>query len=182
MPFGNYAVADASVRESWLKAAIHDYFFVKSLRLLRPGGVIAFITSRYTLDKQSPKVRQYLATHAKLLAAARLPRDAFRANAGTEVITDVLILQKRRQPCRVGNEYWMETSDTRFKAQFGSLHKNLKHLNPHSPAIPFLKALEIPVGRNLFNRAPLFYQRTIRPARQSQAQCTPKEALLILSE
>lgn len=322
VPFGNYAVADASVRESYLKAVIHDYFFVKSLRLLRPGGVIAFITSRYTLDKQSPKVRQYLATHAELLAAARLPRNAFRANAGTEVITDVLILQKRRQPCREVNETWIQTSNfalcnqegqelelklnayftqqpeyllgaptfgrgmyqphefilqddsrdlaaslaeclcaqlpangyqaaisletsslithsshsdellcqselerlsererncvialraiytaakdvialqlrdadeeelqarqreltelyTRFKAQFGYLHKNLKHLNPHSPAIPFLKALEIPVGKNLYNRAPLFYRRTIRPARQAQAQCTPKEALLI---
>jgi N12 class adenine-specific DNA methylase len=322
VPFGNYAVADASVREKYLKAAIHDYFFVKSLRLLRPGGIIAFITSRYTLDKQSPKVRQHLEMHAELLAAARLPRNAFRANAGTEVVTDVLILQKRRQPLRESDAAWIETRNfalcnqegeeielklndyyvqhpayllgtptfgrgmyqaneflllddgrdmagslaaclcaqlsvngyqavtsleatspimlsnssdellsaselerlsererncvtalrtiyttakevialqlrdaedeelqarqqelaeryTRFKAQFGYLHKNLKNLNPHSPALPFLKALEIPVGKNLYNRAPLFYQRTIRPARQTQAQCTAKEALLI---
>ncbi len=70
VPFGNYAVADAGVKENFLKAAIHDYYFARSLRLVKPGGVIAFITSRYTLDKKSPKVRQYLATHAELLAAA----------------------------------------------------------------------------------------------------------------
>jgi hypothetical protein len=71
IPFGAYAVADASIRESFLTASIHDYFFVRSLRLVKPGGVIAFITSRYTLDKKSPKVRQYLAMRAELLAAAR---------------------------------------------------------------------------------------------------------------
>src|SRR5262249_16822155 len=77
--------------------------------LARPGGVIAFITSRYTLDKKSPKVRRHLAAHAELLAAARLPRNAFRANAGTEVITDVLILRKRDQPFRDTCAEWVET-------------------------------------------------------------------------
>jgi hypothetical protein len=109
VPFGNFGAADASVRESFLKAAIHDYYFVKAVRLARPGGVIAFITSRYTLDKKSPKVRRHLAAHAELLAAARLPRNAFRANAGTEVITDVLILRKRDQPLMDAHADWVET-------------------------------------------------------------------------
>ncbi|MEP7339354.1 MAG: hypothetical protein ABI977_16575, partial [Acidobacteriota bacterium] len=322
VPFGNYAVADVGIRESFLKASIHDYFFVRSLRLLKPGGVIAFITSRYTLDKKSPKVRQYLANHAELLAAARLPRNAFRANAGTEVITDVLILRKRLQPSRESRPDWMEAGNIRlsndkgeeqeisisnlyiahpermlghptygrgmyeaeefllkddgrnlaesltrtliaqlpangfrafaeasvakaigtdsdrddflaaanvselserdqacvnqlleiyvaakevirlqmrdvsdeelqakqqelsglysgFKMRFGAINGNIKKLDPRSAVVPFLKALEIPAGKNLYNRAPLFHQRTIRPARIQTGNCSPKEALLI---
>lgn len=321
-PFGNYAVADGSIRESALKASIHDYYFVRSLRLLKPGGVIAFITSRYTLDKKSPKVRSYMATHAELLAAARLPRNAFRANAGTQVVTDVLILRKRGWPSREAQVEWFDTgeitlSDGRgnecelsvnnlyirrpelmlgrpafgrgmyeadefllhddgrnlaeslaqtliaqlpavgynasaespvieeigaasdrddflaaassadlperdrdcvnqlleiyvaakevirlqlqdasdeelkdkqrelsdlyigFRMRFGYINKNIRKLSPHSPVVPFLKALEIPVGKNLYNRAPLFSERTIRPARRQTGECEPKEALLI---
>jgi len=322
IPFGAYAVADASIRESFLKASIHDYFFVRSLRLAKPGGVIAFITSRYTLDKKSPKVRHYLAMRAELLAAARLPRNAFRANAGTEVITDVLILRKRLHPSREPQAEWTEVggitlgdeegeerelcvnnlylthpermlgrpafgrgmyeaeefllyddgrdlaesltetliaqlpadgyrahadssaveaisavsdrddflaaansgslserdrdcvnqlleiyiaakevirlqlqdatdeelkakqqelSDLydRFKLRFGPINGNVKKLDPRSPVVPFLKALEIPAGKNLYNRAPLFSERTIRPARIQSGDCSPKEALLI---
>lgn len=322
VPFGNYAVADAGIKESFLKASIHDYYFARSLRLVKPGGVIAFITSRYTLDKKSPKVRQYLATHAELLAAARLPRSAFRANAGTEVITDVLIFRKRLQPSRESQADWTEVgaitlcdkegeerelsvnnlyithpermlgrpafgrgmyeaeefllyddgrdlaeslaetliaqlpadgyrahadssaveaicaisdrddflaaansgslserdrdcvnqlleiyvaakdvirlqlrdaSDEElkakqqelsdlysgFKLRFGSINGNVKKLDPRSPVVPFLKALEIPAGKNLYNRAPIFSGRTIRPARIQSGDCSPKEALLI---
>jgi hypothetical protein len=74
VPFGAFAVADSSIRESFLKAAIHDYYFVRAVRLARPGGVIAFITSRYTLDKKSPKVRRHLTAHAELLAAVTSKR------------------------------------------------------------------------------------------------------------
>ncbi len=322
VPFGNYAIADAGIRESYLKASIHDYYFARSLRLVKPGGVIAFITSRYTLDKKSPKVRQHLATHAELLAAARLPRSAFRANAGTEVVTDVLILRKRSQPSKESQADWTEVGaitlrdkegeerelsvnnlfiahpermlgrpafgrgmyeadefllydDGRnlaeslaatliaqlpangyrafaeplaieaisaasdrddflaaasldglserdqtcvnqlleiyvaakeiirlqlwdapdeeleakqqelsdlyasFKLRFGPINGNVKKLDPRSPVVPFLKALEIPAGKNLYNRAPLFHQRTIRPARRQSGRCEPKEALLI---
>ena len=322
VPFGSYQIADASVRESALKASIHDYFFVRSLRLVKPGGVIAFITSRYTLDKKSPKVRLHLATHAELLAAARLPRNAFRANAGTQVVTDVLIFRKRSKPSREPQVEWIDTgeitlsdgereerelsfnnlyiahpewmlgkpafgrgmyeaeefllhddgrdlaeslaemlitqlpadgyrafaastaveetitasdrddflaaansgelserdrtcvnqlleiyvaakeviclqlrdaSDEELKAKqrelsdlyagfrmrFGPINKNVKKLSPHSPVVPFLKALEVPAGKNLYNRAPLFSERTIRPARRQSGRCEPKEALLI---
>jgi len=322
VPFGNYAVADAGVKESFLKASIHDYYFARSLRLVKPGGVIAFITSRYTLDKKSPKVRQYLVTHAELLAAARLPRNAFRTNAGTEVITDVLILRKRLHPTRESQAEWTEVggvtlddeegeerelcvnnlyithpermlgrpafgrgmyeaeefllygdgrnlaeslaetlitqlpangyraftespmveaisavsdrddflaaansgslserdrdcvnqlleiylaakevirmqlrdaSDEElkakqqelsdlysgFKLRFGPINGNVRKLDPRSPVVPFLKALEIPAGKNLYNRAPIFSERTIRPARRRPGRCEPKEALLI---
>jgi N12 class adenine-specific DNA methylase len=322
VPFGAYQIADASIRESALKASIHDYFFVRSLRLVKPGGVIAFITSRYTLDKKSPKVRLHLATHAELLAAARLPRNAFRANAGTQVVTDVLIFRKRSQPCREPQAEWIDVGEitlsdgdgeereisvnnlytahpermlgrpafgrgmyeaeefllhddgrdlaeslaetliaqlpadgyrafaasavveetitasdrddflaaansgelsepdrvcinqlleiyiaakevirlqlqdasdeelkakqrelsdlySGFRMRFGYINKNIKKLSPHSPVVPFLKALEIPVGKNLYNRAPLFSERTIRPARRQAGRCEPKEALLI---
>jgi len=322
IPFGAYGVADATVRESFLKASIHDYFFARSLRLAKPGGVIAFITSRYTLDKKSPKVRQYLATHAELLAAARLPRGAFRANAGTEVIADVLILRKRGQPSRESQPDWVEARDVRlnndsgeereikingfyvqrpelmlglpyygrgmhekdefllkadgrdlgeslaetlirqlpadgyraaspsiqnelpggqsdreeflaaanldrlperdracvnelleiyvaakdvirlqlfdasdeelaekqqelsrlydrFRMRYGYIDKSLKKLKPHSPVVPFLRALEVQTGKNSYKRAALFSERTIRPARRRADNYEPKEALIV---
>ena len=76
---------------------IHDYFFAKTLDKIRPGGVVAFITSKGTLDKINPSVRNYLAQRAELLGAVRLPNNAFKDNAGTEVTTDIIFLQKREQ-------------------------------------------------------------------------------------
>ena len=109
-PFGNYAVHDPRIKERHLKAAIHDYYFARSLRLVKPGGIIAFITSRYTLDKVNPRVRRHIAEHAELLAAARLPEIAFRKNAGTEVVTDVVILRRRATPGGVDEKLaWIET-------------------------------------------------------------------------
>ena len=74
---------------------IHNYFFAKALDQVRPGGVVAFVTSRYSVDAQNPSVRKYLAQRADLLGAIRLPNTAFKANAGTEVVSDILFLQKR---------------------------------------------------------------------------------------
>jgi N12 class adenine-specific DNA methylase len=93
-PFGDYAVHDPSMKRQ-LTRTIHDYFFAKSLEKLRPGGVLALITSRYTMDKQSETIRRHLAEHADLLGAIRLPNSAFKGNAGTEVTTDILFLRKR---------------------------------------------------------------------------------------
>jgi N12 class adenine-specific DNA methylase len=95
IPFGDYAVHDPEFKRT-LTRAIHDYFFAKSLDKLRPGGVMALITSRYTMDKQDETIRAHLADGADLLGAIRLPNTAFKANAGTEVTTDVLFLRKRR--------------------------------------------------------------------------------------
>ena len=93
VPFGAYKVADRQFdRYNFL---IHDYFFVKALDQVRPGGIVAFITSKGTMDKQSPEVRKYIAQRAELLGAIRLPNNAFKANAGTEVTSDIIFLQKR---------------------------------------------------------------------------------------
>ena len=93
VPFGQYKVADRAYdKHNFL---IHDYFFAKALDKVRPGGVVAFITSKGTMDKKSPEVRKYLAQRAELLGAIRLPNTAFKENAGTEVTSDILFLKKR---------------------------------------------------------------------------------------
>ena len=96
VPFGNYKVADRAFDKYGF--LIHDYFLAKTLEQVRPGGVIAFITSKGTMDKASPEVRRYIAQRAELLGAIRLPNNAFKANAGTEVTSDILFLQKREHP------------------------------------------------------------------------------------
>ena len=96
VPFGNYKVNDKAYNK--LNFSIHDYFFAKTLDQVRPGGIIAFITSRYTMDKQSNEVRKYIAERADLLGAIRLPNNAFKKNAGTEVVSDIIFLQKRDRP------------------------------------------------------------------------------------
>ena len=99
VPFGQYQVNDRAYNK--LGFSIHDYFFAKALDQVRPGGVVAFVTSRYTMDKQSPEVRKYIAQRAELLGAIRLPNNAFKANAGTEVVSDILFLQKRDHPIEI---------------------------------------------------------------------------------
>ena len=93
VPFGEIRVNDS--RYNAQKFLIHDYFFAKALDKVRSGGVVAFITSKGTMDKASPEVRKYIAQRAELLAAVRLPDNTFQANAGTEVTSDILFLQKR---------------------------------------------------------------------------------------
>ena len=93
VPFGQYKVNDPAYNK--LGFNIHNYFFAKTLDQVRPGGVVAFVTSRYTMDAQNPCVRKYLAQRADLLGAIRLPNTAFKANAGTEVVSDILFLQRR---------------------------------------------------------------------------------------
>lgn len=99
VPFGQYQVNDRAYNR--LGFSIHDYFFAKALDQVRPGGVVAFVTSRYTMDKQSPEVRKYIAQRAELLGAIRLPNNAFKANAGTEVVSDIIFLQKRDRPIEI---------------------------------------------------------------------------------
>ena len=96
VPFGNYKVADKPYDK--LGFSIHNYFFAKTLDQLRPGGIIAFVTSRYTMDSKNPDARKYIAQRAELLGAIRLPNNAFRANAGTDVVSDIIFLQKRDHP------------------------------------------------------------------------------------
>jgi len=109
IPFGNYAVFDPAYRRTpALTRTIHDYFLAKSLDKTRPGGVLALITSRYTMDKQEATIRSHLAERADLIAAIRLPDTTFKANAGTEVTTDILFLQKRAPGAAVNGESWQE--------------------------------------------------------------------------
>ena len=109
VPFGNYRVPDRAYDK--LGFNIHDYFFAKALDQVRPGGLIAFITSHFTLDKQSPEVRKYIARRAELLGAIRLPNNAFKANAGTEVTSDILFLQKREEPLDIEPD-WVHLGQT----------------------------------------------------------------------
>ena len=109
VPFGNYKVPDKPYDK--LNFNIHDYFFAKAIDQVRPGGVVAFITSKGTIDKQSPEVRKYLAQRAELLGAVRLPNNAFKANAGTEVTTDILFLQKRDRAIDIEPD-WVHLAET----------------------------------------------------------------------
>ena len=108
IPFGNYPVHDSAYRNSPVTRTIHDYFLAKSLDKVRAGGVMALITSRYTMDRQDSTMRRYLAERADLVGAIRLPNTAFKANAGTEVTTDILFLQKRAPGSLPHTEAWRE--------------------------------------------------------------------------
>ena len=96
VPFGNYKVNDKAYNK--LNFSIHNYFFAKAIDQVRPGGVVAFVTSRYTLDSKDSSARKHMAERADLLGAIRLPNNAFRANAGTDVVSDIIFLQKRDRP------------------------------------------------------------------------------------
>ena len=96
VPFGNYKVNDKAYNK--LGFSIHNYFFAKAIDQIRPGGVIAFVTSRYTMDSKDSTARKHMAERADLLGAIRLPNNAFRANAGTDVVSDIIFLQKRDRP------------------------------------------------------------------------------------
>ncbi|MCD8013472.1 MAG: SNF2-related protein [Lachnospiraceae bacterium] len=109
VPFGDYKVNDKPYNK--LGFSIHNYFFAKALDQVRPGGVVAFVTSRYTMDAKSPEVRKYLAQRAELLGAIRLPNNAFRANAGTDVVSDIIFLQKREHPIDIEPE-WVHLGQT----------------------------------------------------------------------
>ena len=109
VPFGNYQVNDRAYNR--LGFSIHNYFFAKAIDQVRPGGVIAFVTSRYTMDAQNPEARRYIAQRAELLGAIRLPNDAFRAKAGTEVVSDILFLQKRERAMDLEPD-WVHLGET----------------------------------------------------------------------
>jgi adenine-specific DNA methylase len=91
-----------------LRLSLHNYFFVKSLDKVRPGGLLAFITSRYTMDALDPKQREFMADRADLVGAIRLPQTAFKENAGTEVVTDVLFFQRRMPGAEPGGVEWLK--------------------------------------------------------------------------
>ena len=108
VPFGQYQVNDRAYNR--LGFSIHNYFFAKALDQVRPGGVVAFVTSRYTMDAKDSAARRYIAQRADLLGAIRLPNNAFKANAGTEVVSDIIFLQKRDRPIDIEPD-WVHLSE-----------------------------------------------------------------------
>ncbi len=108
VPFGQYQVNDRAYNK--LGFSIHNYFFAKALDQVRPGGIVAFVTSRYTMDSKDDRARKYIAERAELLGAIRLPNNAFKANAGTDVVSDILFLQKREQPS-VAEPEWTQLGE-----------------------------------------------------------------------
>ena len=109
VPFGQYQVNDKAYNK--LGFNIHNYFFAKSLDQVRPGGVVAFVTSRYTMDSKDSTARKHMAERADLLGAIRLPNNAFRANAGTDVVSDIIFLQKRDRPADIEPD-WVQLGKT----------------------------------------------------------------------
>ncbi len=111
VPFGNFPVVDKDFlgARRFLSRAIHNFFFAKSLDKVKPGGTVAFITSRYTMDGKDPSIRQYLSEQADLVGAIRLPNTAFKENAGTEVTTDILFLRKRLPGEPAKDSSWVDT-------------------------------------------------------------------------
>ena len=107
VPFGNYAIADKNYPKK-VTSAIHNYFFAKSLDKVRPGGIVMFITSSYTMNSKESTVRRYIMQKADLLGAIRLPDSAFKGNAGTEVVTDILVLKKRADNTNYAGEDFLE--------------------------------------------------------------------------
>ena len=109
VPFGNYKVNDKAYNK--LGFSIHNYFFAKAIDQVRPGGVVAFVTSRYTMDSKDSTARKHMAERADLLGAIRLPNNAFKANAGTEVVSDIIFLQKRDRPVDI-EPAWVQLGKT----------------------------------------------------------------------
>ena len=109
VPFGQYKVNDKAYNK--LGFSIHNYFFAKAIDQIRPGGVVAFVTSRYTMDSKDSTARKHMAERADLLGAIRLPNNAFRANAGTDVVSDIIFLQKRDRPADI-EPAWVQLGKT----------------------------------------------------------------------
>ena len=131
VPFGNYKVADP--RYEKLRLSVHDYFYAKAIDIVRPGGIVAFITSTFTLDKKADRFRKYLYERADLVGAVRLPNTAFKAIANTDVTSDVIVLRKREQVPGVipGSGSWVETQRYKINASVEADVNGYFVDNPH---------------------------------------------------
>ncbi len=170
-PFGNYQIHDPAFkgRPKALLGAIHNYFFAKTLDKVRPGGLIAFVTSHNTMDATDSTVRNYLDTHAELLGAIRLPKTAFERNAGTEVVTDILFLRKRTEPRRGAESEWVGTSVLENNEGTGRASVNNY----------FLANPQMVLGRNAFTGSMYReYEYTVEPVGQLDERLAGAIALL----
>ena len=129
VPFGNYAIADKAYPKK-VTSAIHNYFFAKTLDKVRPGGIVMFITSSFTMNAKETAVRQYIMQRADLLGAIRLPDSAFKGNAGTEVVTDILVLKKREANTPYAGENFLEAPYQYIDGFYGGAFVN-KYFQDH---------------------------------------------------
>ena len=150
IPFGNYPVFDPAYRRTpQLTRSIHDYFLAKTLDTVKPDGIIALITSRYTMDKQDSTVREHLADGARLLGAIRLPNTAFKDNAGTDVTTDILFLQKRS--ATLSNEIGEKWTDlAAVRTQDGEIK-----INEYFARYPEMMLGHMSVERDMYGETPV---------------------------
>jgi N12 class adenine-specific DNA methylase len=153
VPFGNYAVHDPKYKRSPITRSIHDYFFGKALDKVRPGGVVAFITSSFTMDKKDSAIRKYLADRADLVAAFRLPNTAFKGNAGTEVTTDLIILKKRPPQTEAKGESWLNlaTAKAQTRRPDGSRGETDVEVNEYYARHPENMLGQLAVDRGMYN-------------------------------
>ncbi len=132
VPFGDYKLHDRTYNK--FNASIHDYFFLKSLDKIRPGGMLAFITSHYSMDSKLPRIRELISQKADLIAAFRLPDTAFQEIANTEVVTDIIFLRKKIEGQESLGEPWLETHEVTLKDKNGNEHTY--HVNEYYEAHP----------------------------------------------
>ena len=176
IPFGNYPVYDPAYRrQPALTRTIHDYFLAKSLDKLRPGGVMALMTSRYTMDKQDSTIRRYLADRADLVGAIRLPNTAFKANAGTEVTTDILFLQKRPPGAPTSPNAWLDLAP--FETPDGAIS-----INEYFVRHPDMMLGEMRLEGTMYRSSEPTLAGELTPARLAQAISSLPGDIFIRSE
>lgn len=151
VPFGNYGITDKHYPKT-VTGSIHNYFFAKALDKVRPGGLVMFITSSFTMDAHDGKVRKYIADRADLLGAIRLPNTAFAGNAGTEVVTDILILKKRSDKTAYAGENFQ-------KVNWQQVNGGGAAINSYFVNHPEMVMGELAMGHGMYNR----YTLTVNP-------------------
>ena len=153
VPFGNYAITDKAYPKK-VTSAIHNYFFAKSLDKVRPGGIVMFITSSYTMNSKDETVRRYIMQRADLLGAIRLPDNAFKGNAGTEVVTDILVLKKRAANTAYAGEDFLEAPWTRLQNE----SYNGAYINSYFEAHPEMVLGTATMGGGMYRGGSLTYK------------------------
>ena len=153
VPFGNYGVVDRSYPNRVTKS-MHNYFFAKSLDKVRPGGIVMFITSSFTMDGQNKEIRQYIMDRADLLGAIRLPNNTFAGNAGTQVVTDILILKKRNAGTAYSGESFLDTN----YQQFGNDYYESANINVYFANHPEMVLGKPTIARGMYSANSLTYK------------------------
>ncbi|MGC4052870.1 MAG: 2'-5' RNA ligase family protein [Paludibaculum sp.] len=179
VPFGDFGVHDPTFRDKkFLTESIHNYFFAKAMTLARPGGVVAFVTSRYTMDgyeKGHKAVRNWLAGHADLVGAVRLPSGAFRQNAGTDVITDIIFLRKRLPDDERGGEAWQDVKGLSLTPKDSYSTRNVP-INEYFHEHPEMVLGEHGLNRGQFSAYDYDVKGSLTPERLQQAiESLPKD-------